>query len=29
MKKQVSITVAKFGESYKVTFFNERDVTPR
>lgn len=25
LKKQVLITVAKFGESYKVTFFNERD----
>ncbi len=28
MKKQVLIKVAKFGPSYKVTFFNERDVTP-
>lgn len=29
MKKQVFITVAKFTRGYKVTFFNERDVTPR
>jgi hypothetical protein len=26
LKKQVLVTVAKFGERYKVTFFNERDV---
>jgi hypothetical protein len=26
LKKQLLITVAKFGQQYKVTFFNERDV---
>ncbi len=26
LKKQVRITVARFGQQYKVTFFNERDL---
>ena len=29
LKKQVLITVARFGERYKVTFFNERDLPSR
>jgi hypothetical protein len=29
LKKQVRITVARFGERYKVTFFNERDLPSR
>jgi hypothetical protein len=29
LKKQVRITVARFGEQYKVTFFNERDLPAR
>lgn len=29
LKKQVLITVARFGEKYKVTFFHERDLPAR
>ena len=29
LKKQVLITVARFGQKYKVTFFNERDLPSR
>ena len=29
LKKQVLISVARFGQKYKVTFFNERDLPSR